>query len=124
MVSLEVIAILLSGISISASLFYYASVLKNQNETRQTQLFMSITQKMDTPEWWSHYRSIRDLPGKTYEQIGEEMEDPMVYGGFMSILTYFNKLGWLVKKGVLDFDVFSEVITITLINVYENTRPL
>jgi len=37
MVSLEVIAIILSGISISAFLFYYANVLQNANKTRQTQ---------------------------------------------------------------------------------------
>jgi hypothetical protein len=42
----------------------------------------------------------------------------------MSILTFFNKLGWLVKKGLLDFDVFTEVITTTFTNVYENTKPI
>ena len=48
MVSLEVVAILLSGISISASMFYYANVLANTNktqqqlETRQTQLFLQL----------------------------------------------------------------------------------
>ena len=42
MVSLEVVAILLSGISISASLFYYANVLQNANKTRQAQLYMGL----------------------------------------------------------------------------------
>ena len=42
MVSLEVVAILLSGIGISASLFYYSNVLSNANKTRQYQLFMNV----------------------------------------------------------------------------------
>jgi hypothetical protein len=93
-------------------------------ETRQAQLFTVIMNKMDTPEWWSHYRTIRDLPGKTFEEIAEIMNDPIKYGGFYSILTFFNKLGWLVKREVLDFEVFSEVINTTFTTVYENTKPI
>ena len=49
MATLEVIALVLTGLSITASLFYYANVLSNANktqkqqlETRQAQLFMDM----------------------------------------------------------------------------------
>jgi hypothetical protein len=60
MVSLEVIAILLSGISISASLFYYASVLQNQNKTRQTQMSMELYSAYRDPEFGKIWREVMD----------------------------------------------------------------
>jgi len=52
MVSFEFIALVFTGLSITASLFYYANVLSNTNktqkmqlETRQAQLFMQLVNR-------------------------------------------------------------------------------
>jgi hypothetical protein len=50
MVSLEVAAILLSGIGISASIVYYSNVLRNTNKQRMTQLAMSLSNILSSPE--------------------------------------------------------------------------
>ena len=42
MASFEFLAIILTGLGLTASISYYAMVLRNQNKTRQAQLFMQI----------------------------------------------------------------------------------
>jgi len=94
-------------------------------ETRQAQLFSVLIERMDNVEWWRHYLNIRDLPGKTYDEVEEIIrEDPDVYGGFMSILAFLNHVGWLVRKGLIDIQVIRETLRIVVIRVHENTRPI
>ena len=57
MVSIEVLALILTGLSITASILYYTSVLRNQQrtqehalETRQAQFFYSIFQEEQKQE--------------------------------------------------------------------------
>ena len=46
----DYLPLVLTGLSITASIIYYASVLRNQNKTRQTQLFMQIYQTRNEHE--------------------------------------------------------------------------
>ena len=69
MVSLEVFAFLLSGISISASLFYYANVLQNANRTRQTQLFMQIYDRFDDKEFMKTLHHLLSLEWSSPEEF-------------------------------------------------------
>lgn len=104
MVSLEVVAILLSGISISASLFYYASVLKNQNETRQAQLYMQISNRYEdkhtASQWvWRNieYKDFDDF----WAKYGVDV-NPDFWMRDSSIFTWYENVGVLVKEGMLN----------------------
>ena len=76
MVSLEVIALVLTGLSITASIIYYANVLGNANktqqmqlETRQTQLFMNFYETYRSEEFRKQFGIIMRLEYSDYEDF-------------------------------------------------------
>ena len=93
MVSLEVIAILLSGISISASLFYYANILKNANTTREKEL---ISQRLSTitPEFYNNTTKLFKGEWSTQlewiEHLKEHPEDRQISSYIMVLALYRN----------------------------------
>ena len=106
MVSLEVVAILLSGISISASLFYYAKVLQNQNKTRQTQLFMQTYQKVATPELQTLTAEVLEWEWTDFEDFKEKyFKNTKKRGQWAASMLLFDGFGVLLKEGYIDPEV-------------------
>jgi len=125
MVSLEVIAILLSGISISASLFYYANVLANANKTREKEL---ISQRLSTitPEFYSNTSKLFKGEWSTQlewiDHLKEHPEDSQVSS---FIMVHFNSLGVLLKNQILSHNlVFSVYAPHYIIWIWEKLCPI
>ena len=133
MVSLEVIAILLSGISISASLFYYANVLQNSNktqkqqlETRQAQFFMSVYRdhvtKENISDWtemvqewkWTDYDDYWDKYGSVHES-------GVKFGSYINRL---EGLGVLVKRGLIDANLLYDLNYGSIIMMWNKFLPI
>jgi len=126
LVNLAELVVLIVGVAIALQqLNDLKHTREMELETRQAQLFSVLMERMDNVEWWRHYMNIRDAHGTTYEEWQEKArEDPDVYGGFMSILSFLNHVGWLVRKGLIDIQVIRETLRIVVIRVHENTRPI
>jgi len=115
MVSLEVVAILLSGISISASLLYYANVLQNANKTRQAQLFMNLYGTYHSPEFrkkWHDltqrkWTDIEDWRRK-YTQSSEDL------AAYTSMLSFFNGIGVLLHRKLIDIDMVDDLLSVNI----------
>lgn len=112
MVSLEVIAFLLSGISISASLFYYANVLSNANktqrtqlETRQAQLFMNIYKEDLTDRASKSLYLVMDMEYEDFDDFEEKYgreNNPEAHALLNFHINYMEGLGVLVREGYVD----------------------
>ena len=57
MVDLD-ISIIFAGLSIAASIVYYASVLRNADQTRRTQLYMDVKRQLDDPDFWLRFNNL------------------------------------------------------------------
>ena len=137
MVDVQTISILFAGLSIAASIVYYASVLRNANktqqmqlETRQAQLFTSIRDTMDTSEFWMKYKHVvLDTKGLNFEEYTLEErqkvidENPELYGEMMSLLSFYQHIGWLVKTGLMDINAVKENMHLPVIRVWEKLMP-
>jgi len=67
MTSFEFLAIILTGLGLTASIVYYANVLSNANKTRKAQLFLSIytitLQEEMNKKWYDAMEmSLKDFP--------------------------------------------------------------
>jgi len=87
MASLELIALVLTGLSITASIVYYASVLSNANrtqklqlETRRTQIFMQLHQSKYDQEGleaiFARNKRLAEATRKTITSLGLELFAP------------------------------------------------
>ena len=103
MVSIEVVAILLSDISISASLFYYANVLQNQNKTRQTQHYFEFLQTVSTSEFIHRTEQFGKQQLNSYEDYMAMSEtDSEINYDCRAYLRWINGVGKLLEQGLLD----------------------
>ena len=131
----QTISILLAGLSIAASIVYYASVLRNANktqqvqlETRQAQLFLNIFNvyaskqfQKDREElmllWkWADYD---DFFGKYGPDV-----DPDAHAIWDSTCTWLEGLGVLVKRELIDPELVYDIMYGFIINFWEKHLPI
>jgi hypothetical protein len=108
-------AILLSGISISASLFYYANVLQNANKTRQAQLFMNLYDTYHSPEFRKKWHDLIRWEWKDLEEWrkkhGQKSEDLAAY---TSMLSFFNGIGVLLHRKLINIEMVDDLLSVNI----------
>ena len=135
MVDAQTISIVFAGLSITASIAYYASVLRNANktqqqalETRQAQLFMQLYNQFRDKEFqrdissiyniweWTDYNDFEDKYGRT--------TDSEKYSSFVSVITYFEGIGVLLNQGLIDKNLVDDMMSGVIIRFWEKIMPL
>jgi len=115
MASFEFLAIILTGLGLTASIVYYTFTLQNTNKTRQTQLFMQLYQNKFQEEGMKRFWKILGL---TFDNFDEYMEN---YGFFTkpendilplisSELGFYDGLGVLLKKKMIDVETVYDIM--------------
>ncbi len=95
MVDVQTISILFAGLSIAASILYYASVLQNANKTRKAQLFLSIyniTLQEEMNKKWT------DAMTANTEVDHDKRQD------WHTLWQKYNGIGHLLMQGLLDVE--------------------
>jgi hypothetical protein len=113
MIQIEYLPIVLTGIGIIVSILYYASVLRNQNRTRQAQLFMQIYQEMISPENFSILDELISMEWEGYDDFMNKYGSENNRDAFSkrySTWYRFNGIGLLVKDGLIDVDRVYELM--------------
>ena len=108
MVSLEVVAILLSGLSISASLIYYTNVLQSQNKTRQTQIFMELHNKFRSKEFMRETYELYQMEWNDINDFFQRYDSSVDIDNFEKryhYWFYFDGVGMLLKRGLIDLEM-------------------
>lgn len=131
MVSLEVIALVLTGLSITASIVYYANVLSNANktqkmqlETRQAQLLMKLYEEWRNPEQLKLYAKSLQMNWTSYEDFQDKysvdnFEERLP---FTAMSYYWEGVGVLVEEGLIDIKLVSKLFSGDLKTHWEKFR--
>jgi hypothetical protein len=111
---IEYLPLVLTGIGIIVSILYYTNTLRNQNMTRQTQLFMQFNSKLDAlinngtwykinNEWsWTDYNDFMQKYGPD--------SNPDKWITFLSVFRLFEQLGVLAKHGSISAELMFDLI--------------
>jgi hypothetical protein len=123
MVDAQTISIIFAGVSIGIAAIYYTLNIKHQRETRQAQLFMTLYQKMTDREWQRQQQEISLLfEYDNFEEFWEKygpytnMDD---YVTFMTRVAWYEGLGVLVKRGLVDVSMVDDLNSGPIISVWE-----
>lgn len=124
---IEYLPLVLTGLSITASILYYASVLRNQNKTRQAQLFMNLYETYRTTEFKNIYTDILfHWKWENYEdwwkKYGAE-NNPEAFSDWNSIAGYCDGVGVLLKKKLIDVSIVDELLANTIIPLWVKMGP-
>jgi hypothetical protein len=130
MVSIEIIALVLTGLSITASIIYYANVLSNSNktqkmqlETRQAQLFMNIYNTWSTKQYHRDREQLLYVWEFTdfddfYKKYGVDVnpDDHAIWDMFS---THFGGIAVLIRRGLIDSEMVYDLMYESIIWFWE-----
>ena len=106
MVQIEYLPLVLTGLGLSASIIYYASILRNANKTRQAQLYLHFASQMSSESWANHTWNVMNADYSDFEAFQkwyDTSDKNQISWGI--VLNYFENVGVLVKSNLLDIDM-------------------
>ena len=106
MVLFDSIITVVPAVSLSIALIYYAMNLRNHNKTRQAALIMNLYETYRSPEFRLKQTTIQNQEYKDFNDFwtkyGSET-NPENWAVWLSVAGFFNGVGVLLKKGLIDF---------------------
>jgi len=134
MVTVETISIVFTGLSISLAAFYYISTLRNtrknqelQLETRQAQLYMGLINTLRSPEFRRQWHIAEAAEWEDYDDFSAKYSaenNPEVLSAFTSVWAFFESVGTLVKKGLIDISLVDGFLAGSIVLAWRWFEPL
>ena len=120
--------IVITGISIVIGVILSLNSRKQELETRQAQLFMEVYNRWSSPEFTQAYRIaryqytytggedyLRDVSDSALGKI-----DPNLYISIQTLATYFEGIGVLVKRNLIDIELVEDLFAGRFIWIWEH----
>ena len=120
MASFEFLAIIFTGLGLTASIVYYANILRNANEnqriqqeTRNAQFFMQFVKEIHSPDFLSFWVQMLRWEWEDFEDFERKygsVDNPEDFAKRYSFWSIMNDLGWLVEKGMVGIDDANAIV--------------
>jgi hypothetical protein len=127
MVQIEYLPLVLTGLGLTASIVYYASVLRNQNKTQKMQMLFSITEYRGRGEGLLRYVKFMQMDWKDFDDFNEKYgfeTDPEMWADWYSFLTQFEDYGYMVNQGMIDLEFMYEVNYPSIVKLWYKFKPI
>jgi hypothetical protein len=124
---IEYLPLVLTGIGIIVSILYYASILRNANKTRQSQLFMQIHSNWYDPDFWRRWREVTSVQWKDFEEYDEKYgfyNNPDFGDKCLAVTSFFAGIGVLVHRKMIDPYLVDDLIAGMIIAFWEKYREV
>ncbi|MBN2335243.1 hypothetical protein JXL21_06750 [Candidatus Bathyarchaeota archaeon] len=125
MASFEFLAIILTGLGLTASIVYYTSVLRNANKTRESQLFMQIYSQWNSLEFQSQYGKVMNTQFETYDGFFETIKNDVEFRNAINVSgIFFEGLGVYVHRGLIDVNMVDDLMSEAIMSFWRKSKPL
>jgi len=132
--TLQTIGILLTALTVSIAAIYYTLTLRytrrNQElqlETRQAQLFMQIYNRFQEVEFRNNFNDVLTREWEDYDDYVRKygrFTNPTAQAIAASIGLFFDGIGVLLKKGLLDVDIVGELMSTPVRLYWDKMNPV
>ena len=133
MIDYSTLAIVLTGLGLTASILYYTMVLRNANktqqlalETRQALLFTQLSSEFRGAENLRLYYKALQMTWDDYDDFLKKygLEDWEERVPFTHMNLYFDEIGVLLKEGLIDVNLVLQLIGGTFRLYWEKFEPI
>jgi hypothetical protein len=131
---IEYLPLVLTGIGIIVSMLYYTNVLRNahktqqlQLETRQAALFMSLYETYQSLEFVKTRRDVIELEWNDFDDFWAKYglnTNNDAWVKWQSQASFFNGVGVLVKKGLIDISLVDELFSNVIHRMWNHMGPI
>jgi len=131
---LQVVRDLVAIFGVIAGFTYYVMTVRNtqknqqlQLETRQAQLFMNLYETWRSPDFRKRQNWInRVLEYEDREDFWEKygpVTNPDAFASWASIAAYYEGIGVLVERGLIDINLVYDLLHVSIIRAWEKMSP-
>lgn len=134
MIDIGLISVVVSAVSLSVAASYYVMNIRNAQknmrttlETRQAQLFMQIYSSFHEEEFFEKFTNILSWKWKDYDDFMGKYgyrADPKAWRTFGSVGAFFEGIGVLVHRGLIDVDLVGELLSRHIVFFWDKIKPI
>ena len=139
--TLPILLSILQTVSLTVGVLYYIFIMRNNQrtrelalkaqetalETRQAQLFMQIYSIFQSSEWWMNYYSSLARQYDDYDdwvaKYGRDA-NPEAASRSAAVALYFEGIGVLVKKGLIDSNIVADLMQTPIIQYWDSIEDV
>jgi len=96
-------------------------------ETRQAQLFMGLLDTLRSPEFRRQWHITESAEWRDFDDFSERYSPekaPEVLTAFTSVFAYFESVGVLVKKKLIDISLVDGLLALSIIGAWRRYEPI
>jgi len=128
MVDIPTVSIAIASASVVAGIVYYAFQVRHQTKLRETDLIMRVYSTLSTKELEEAWYRVLNLECKDYDDFvkkyGDIMSETPVNVAFSIIAYFFEGIGVLLHKKLVDVDLIDELMSESIIVTWEKMKPI
>jgi hypothetical protein len=127
MIEISVIRDLVTIFGVIAGFSYYVMTVRNQNKTRQAQLFMQIFSRQYDIEQRRSLHLIQNMEYDGYDDFMDKYgleNNPDTFLRMSSLGTYFEGIGVLVKRNLVDPTMVDDLMSGRIVEYWETIGPM
>ena len=132
---IEYLPIVLTGIGLTVSILYYSTILRNANktqkmqlETRQVQMFMTISNVRSSTEFQKLLYRVAYIDEwsdvEDYYRKYSPQNNLDTYSEHMYIWQLFDTIGFLLEKSVIDASFLDDLLKTSITDVWTKYEPV
>ena len=123
---IEYLPLVLTGLGLTASIFYYASVLKNAENARQREQIQIRIQSADLQysRAWTHVMFKKTSTREEWMNVFDPVKDPELFAEMIFIRSRFQNLGAMLREKIIDPDLLFKIYPPNAIMItWEHMKP-
>jgi len=127
MADYQTLSIVLTGIGMIIALTYYGLQIRNQNRTRQAQLFTTLYTTYQSQEFRNQWTAILKQEWTDFDDFWEKYgqdNNPEAWTAWQAVASFFHGIGILLKKGLLEIEVLDELLAPTTFMAWVAMGPI
>lgn len=120
MVDIQTISIAVASAGVFAAAVYYIFQIRHQTKLRQTDLVMRLYSTFGSKGFQDAWTRIESMEFKNYDEYVKKCGS----GDYVQCATFFEGIGVLLQKKLIDINLVDALFGIPLVYMYEIMKPL
>jgi hypothetical protein len=120
MVDIQTVSVAIASTSVVIVAIYYVFQIRHQTRLRQTDLVMRLYSTFGSKEFQDAWTRIESIEFKNYDEYVKKCGS----GDYVQCATFFEGIGVLLQKKLIDINLVDALFSIPLKYMYERMKPI